>query len=126
MPPIIRGISKQARKVARAAIGPLALALLTPARRKRNLRAATAFLCWSIAALFPLDSCKESLGAAVRAWAGDLWESGDGKDALADTLYGLRMLLGENAFDFSIGWNLHRQWTRLELPRQPPLQASRA
>jgi len=120
MMPIVRGPNKAARALQRADLGPLRLQLMQPARRRRNIKAAGLFLVWTMYRGYPHDSCNAVLDAALLAWAENLWLSGDGKDGLADTLYGVRMLVGGPSLNLQDAWQLYKQWSKAELPQQAP------
>jgi len=118
--PIVRKIDKQARALARAALGPLAIAMMNPARRNRNLRAAAIFLVWCIQEKFPIDYSNDTLIHYLTLNASHLWQSGDGKDASADTLFGVKLTVGGKHLDLSQPWQLFKKWSSLELPAQAP------
>ena len=118
--PVVRGPNKAARAELRASLGPLKLLLMKPARRRRNLKAASLFLKWASDRGYPLDTNNAILDAALLAWAECLWMSGEGKDSLADTLYGVRMMVGGPNLKLQDAWSLYKQWSKAELPQQAP------
>ena len=54
------------------------------------------------------------------AWAECLWMAGEGKDTLADTLYGVRMMVGGPNLGLQDAWALYKEWSKAELPQQAP------
>ena len=101
--------------MARAALGPLLGLELTPARRARNLLAARKFLHWCQRCGYPLDDDDKNLETALKFYICSLWAEGEGRDAAADVLFGIRLLTD---LDVAKYWRLYRVWAKSELPSQ--------
>ena len=117
---IVRQPTKAARKAAREPLGDLMSLLLTPARARRNRKAAQLFLDWAVQARFEIDGSEKNLQAALVRFILEWWQEGESKEVVSSLLQSFKYLMPSEPLNLSLQWRLYRRWGAKELPAQAP------
>lgn len=99
----------------RARFGPLRAQRVRPRTESRYRAAVAQFFGWMRACGLTIPAHTEQLDVMLMQYAEDLWEDGDSKTHLANTLCGLGFLVPSLGGGRLLGaWDMHRAWKKRE------------
>eukprot|EP00971_Amphidinium_carterae_P005522 109747-Amphidinium_carterae.1 len=120
MPPrrVPTGRTARERRFRRRQLGPLRSLVVKPHTLKRYCHALSFFFKWRALRHVSLPPDAASLDLELVGFAEALWEEGDSKTILADSLSGFHHFLPHLRGRLPGAWRMHGAWCQAEMPQR--------